>query len=307
MDKALRFSLVICTLGRRDEIVELFSSFVRQSRSDYDVILVDQNTDDRLVEMCDRFAGQFALKHIRMLGTGASRARNVGLDHATGELIAFPDDDCKYLDGYLDVVDEIFTKDPSIGCISGFPTSEEQGVGSAWRGGERDLDAFEVLDRCQEFTIVVRRRALNGLRYNERLGVGARTLWGAEEGPDLLIRLVATGCRLVYFPRLFVYHPHKRGKITLFSLSRTASYARGRGCLFRLHRFPLKLVLVRLFRCAMGCGLYLLRLQPRRSAYYFVVICGILRGLLMSNAELADVRQNTRSTTKALEPVLVRE
>jgi glycosyltransferase involved in cell wall biosynthesis len=119
----MRFSLVVCTRDRRNELVDLLDSLVRQNRTDFEVILVDQNTDNRLVEILARFAGRFPLKHIRMTGTGASRARNAGLDHVTGQLIGFPDDDCRYLDGYLEAVDQIFTEDPSIGCISGHPTA----------------------------------------------------------------------------------------------------------------------------------------------------------------------------------------
>jgi glycosyltransferase involved in cell wall biosynthesis len=287
----MRFSLVVCTRDRRNELVDLLDSLVRQNRTDFEVILVDQNTDNRLVEILARFAGRFPLKHIRMTGTGASRARNAGLDHVTGQLIGFPDDDCRYLDGYLEAVDQIFTEDPSIGCISGHPTAaSDEELGRDWQMRQMDLDWASVLNRCQEFTIFVQKRYLRDLRYNERLGVGAQTLWGAEEGPDFLIRLIQTGARLVYFPRLFVYHPNKVAIINRSTLQRAASYARGRGCLFRLHRFPRRIILISLIRPAIGCSLYLLKFQPMRSAYYFAVVRGTLRGLLMSKAELADVR-----------------
>jgi glycosyltransferase involved in cell wall biosynthesis len=340
----MRFSLIVCTLDRRDELAELFDSLVRQDRDDFEVILVDQNVDDRLVEIVDRYKAHFtnpsrslryseepdsssldpglrstsdtglagnlqsskpALCHIRMTGTGLSRARNLGISHATGELIGFPDDDCKYLDGYLAAVDQIFAEDRTIGCVSGHPTAGDAGLGTQWRDGQRDLDAVTVLNRCQEFTVFVRKQSLGRIRYNDLMGVGAKTLWGADEGPDFLIRLIRTGCRLVYFPNLFVYHPDKIAKITRATLGRAASYARGRGCLFRLHRFPRSMVFNSVFRPAAGCGLYLLRLQPMRSAYYFTIIRNTLRGLLMSKAELAEVRENTtilRDT--GLRPVL---
>ena len=33
-----------------------------------------------------------------------------------------------------------------------------------------DLDSVTVLNRCQEFTIFLRKESLRGVRYNERLG-----------------------------------------------------------------------------------------------------------------------------------------
>jgi glycosyltransferase involved in cell wall biosynthesis len=289
----MRFSLIVCTINRREEVARLFESISGQLRSDLEVILVDQNSDDRLDETCDRFAGDFPIKHIRISGTGASRARNVGVGYATGDLIGFPDDDCRYFGGYLDVVAGIFCSDPSIDCICGSPTSDSLDVIRNWENGRRDLDAFAVMNRCVEFTIFIRSQSLRHLRFNERLGVGAQTLWGSEEGPDLLIRLVQSGCRLVQFPQLLVYHPDKSIKITFASLALSASYARGRGCLLRLHRFPLRVVLRTLFRTVMGACVYLALFDVMRSAYYFVVTVSILRGMFMSRAELAEVRANT--------------
>jgi glycosyltransferase involved in cell wall biosynthesis len=302
----MRFSLIVCTLGRRDELVGLFDSLVRQNRADFETIVVDQNTDDRLVEVVAQFANRFPLKHIRMTGTGASRARNLGLDHATGELIGFPDDDCQYFDRYLDLVDQVFSEDPSIGCISGYPTASiSQGIGADWQTGRMDLDPVNVLNRCQEFTIFLRRENLHGLRYNERLGVGAQTLWGAEEGPDFLIRLVHAGCRLIYFPFLFIYHPDKIATITPRTLQRALSYASGRGCLLRLHHFPQRIVFAGVLRPMIGCILFLLKGETLRSKYYFNVASGTLRGLLMSRAELAHVREGARMRTAPIQPVLL--
>jgi len=304
----MRFSLIVCTLGRRDELVALFDSLVRQNRTDFETILVDQNTDDRLVDVVAEFGYRFPLKHIRMKGTGASRARNLGIDHATGELIGFPDDDCQYFDGYLDIVDQVFSEDASIGCISGYPTtSVNQGIGADWQKGRMDLDSVTVLNRCQEFTIFLRRQSLCGLRYNEQLGVGAQTLWGAEEGPDFLIRLIQAGCRLIYFPSLFIYHPDKVATITPKTLQRAMSYARGRGCLLRLHRFPRKIVFAGVFRPMIGCVLFLLKGESLRSRYYSNIVRGTVRGLLMSRAELAQVREGGRICKATMQPVLLRQ
>jgi glycosyltransferase involved in cell wall biosynthesis len=303
----MRFSLIVCTLGRCHELADLFNSLVRQNRTDLDVILVDQNNDDRLVGIVARFANCFPLKHIRTIGIGLSRSRNVGLDHATGELIGFPDDDCQYLEGYLNAVDQVFTEEASIDCISGHPTADtDRKLGSHWQVSQTDLDSVTVLNRCQEFTLFVRRQSLRELRFNERLGVGAETLWGADEGPDFLIRLAQIGARLVYFPRLFVYHPDKIATITGLTLQRAISYARGRGCLFRLHRFPRSAVLRSLLRPAIGCGLYLLKGQLMRSAYYFMIVRGTLRGLFMSKAELAYVRDAHRAQVSPIEPIAMR-
>lgn len=287
----MRFSLVTCTLGRTDEVVELFESLVRQKRSDFEVVLVDQNPDDRLVPIVDQFSGRFPLRHLRICGSGASRARNAGIAFASGELIGFPDDDCQYLDGYLDAIDSIFSREPSMGGLCGNPTAEKSiRLEADCSHSSMCLSKFSLLNRCQEFTVFVRRESLGSQLYNEHLGVGSGSLWGAEEGPDLLIRLVEKGVRLAFFPRLLVFHPNKVDVVSRSTLQRAESYARGRGCLLRLHHFPVTIVAHCLVRPAAGCVLYLLKLQPMRSVYYFVILRGVLRGLFMSEPELTKVR-----------------
>ena len=302
----MRFSLIICTLDRSTELEALLNSLVRQNRTDFEVILVDQNADDRLIDILRQFSPRFPLRLVRMTGTGLSRARNLGLEHANGDLIGFPDDDCQYLEGYLAAVNEIFTDNPSIGCISGHPLYvNTKELATNWRNSSMDLSAVTVLNRCQEFTVFVRRNSLRDVRYNESLGVGAETLWGADEGPDFLIRLVRNGVRLVYFPFLFVYHPDKVARITTLTLERAASYSRGRGCLFRLHRFPLKTVAESLLRPAAGSLLYLLRCQPMRSAYYLATLTGILRGLFMTKSELEVVRTTRPAGASTIAPMVL--
>ena len=50
---------------------------------------------------------------------GLSRARNVGLKAVTGEIIAFPDDDCWYPDGLLQKVVAEFRDQTSLDGLTG--------------------------------------------------------------------------------------------------------------------------------------------------------------------------------------------
>jgi O-antigen/teichoic acid export membrane protein len=151
--------------------------------------------------------------------------------------------------------------------------------------------------------VFVRKKSLRDLRYNERLGIGSQTPWGADEAPDFLIRFIQTGARVVYFPHLFVYHPNKLATYDSATLRRAAGYSRGRGCLFRLHRFPGKTIFNGILRPAMGCLVFLLKCQPMRCAYYFTILTGILRGLLMSKAELEEVRSPRPIRRSTIQPL----
>ena len=284
-----RFSLILCTVGRDAAVVAAFLDSVL-AQGDHaatcQVLLVDQNRDDRLAHLSAAYAGRLDVAHVPTETRGLSRARNVGLDRASGEIVGFPDDDCEYLPGTLARVDALFADD-TFDAITGHPTGTR--TPSPVASAPMELDRLTVMNRCQEFTIFVRRSKLNGLRFNDLLGVGAGTPWGSDEGPDFLVRLVDAGRRLVYHPDLLVYHPDKVRRVTRDTVRRAASYARGRGAFFRLHRYPWSMVARGVFRPAGGCALYLLKLQPMRSAYYFAVATGTVRGLCLSRTDRATL------------------
>src|ERR1700754_3487501 len=85
------FSLIVCTVDRSDQLERLFASLKVQRYTDFEVILVDQNLDDRLAGLVEGYSPSFTIRHIRS-ERGISRARNNGMAIATGSYICFPDD-----------------------------------------------------------------------------------------------------------------------------------------------------------------------------------------------------------------------
>lgn len=70
------------------------TSVVRQTYSNLEIILVDDGSPDRSGQMCDALALQDSrIRVIHKKNGGLSDARNVGIDAATGEYIAFLDSD----------------------------------------------------------------------------------------------------------------------------------------------------------------------------------------------------------------------
>ena len=96
----MRFSLVVATLNRVDDVRVLLQSLAEQTFTDFEVLLVDQNDDDRLRPVVEKFAPRLNLTRLHSTVRNSSHARNVGLPLCRGEIIAFPDDDCIYPRGY---------------------------------------------------------------------------------------------------------------------------------------------------------------------------------------------------------------
>ena len=69
-------------------------SICNQSYENIEIILVDDGATDRSSSMCDAYAAKDARVHvIHKMNGGLSDARNVGMQHATGEYIYFCDSD----------------------------------------------------------------------------------------------------------------------------------------------------------------------------------------------------------------------
>ena len=91
----MTISLITSTLGRREILGRLLTSLEQQSYRDFQIIIVDQNPDGYLDAVLAGHRQTLNLHHIRS-PKGVSRGRNAGLQASTGEILAFPDDDCWY-------------------------------------------------------------------------------------------------------------------------------------------------------------------------------------------------------------------
>ncbi len=99
--ESINISLVVATLGRTVELYKLFDSFSAQQRTDFEVLVVDQNPDDRLAQLTNQ-SWPFPVIRLHVPSIrGLSRARNIGWKAARGTLVIFPDDDCWYPPGFL--------------------------------------------------------------------------------------------------------------------------------------------------------------------------------------------------------------
>ncbi len=82
-------SVVVCSYNGARTIRETLEHLARLRYPSYEVIVVDDGSTDRT----SRIAAEFDVRLIRTPNRGLSRARNVGLAAASGEIVAYLDDD----------------------------------------------------------------------------------------------------------------------------------------------------------------------------------------------------------------------
>jgi glycosyltransferase involved in cell wall biosynthesis len=277
----MRFSLVVATLGRDAEVAALLDSVLAQGRGDVEVIIVDQNDDDRLGAIEATHAPRIPLRRLRSSVRNANHARNLGLRHARGEIVTFPDDDCLYPPGVLDRVDAAFA-DASLGVLTGPAASPAGGLGSGrWRAESGAIDLATVWTSVIEFNIFLRREAALALGgFDEGMGPGSP--FGSAEGNDLVCRALARGLRAQYDAALRIIHPDKR--LSDVAVERAERYGRGLGLALRRNGAPLAMRTTFLVRPLGGVAASLLRGRMHEAGYYWMTFRGRLAGMLAPEA-----------------------
>lgn len=277
----MKFSLILGTIFRTEELARFLDSLAKQDYRDFELIIVDQNTDDRLSPLIDIWRHKMEIKHLRSSLNGLSRARNEGLKVAVGDFIAFPDDDCWYPQSLLSEVAAWFENHPGLEGISG---QSRDGGGRLsqmpWPSEPALFDRFKVWTQAISYTIFLRRLVVDAVgSFDETLGVGAGTPWGSGEETDYLLRALSLQFQLIYEPSIFVFHPHPLTQYDEKLFARGAAYGAGMGRVLRKHGAPGWFRGYVLLRALAGTLLGLLVLQPGMARFHWNVFLGRLSGL----------------------------
>ncbi len=111
-------SVVICTKNRLDDLVRCLDSLSRQTRAPQELIIVDSSDIPLQQEQLflDHFNAEcFPASNLKYIHTtpGLTRQRNIGVQHATGKIIYFFDDDVVLEKEYLSVMHAAFEVNPA--------------------------------------------------------------------------------------------------------------------------------------------------------------------------------------------------
>jgi glycosyltransferase involved in cell wall biosynthesis len=229
-DGSPRFSLIVATMGRTAELSRLLDSLQSQSFADFEVIVVDQNKDERLSPILKSFAHPEKLKHVRC-DTGVSKARNAGIRHAVGQIIAFPDDDCWYPPTTLENVDDWFHSNSDYDILS-LTSRDEKGElsGNRWHSELCDITITNVFrtSACYCFFVRATDRART-VTFDEQLGPGAGTRFPASEDTDYVLSAMQAGIKGKFVKQWHIGHPTKDARSGSISATRAFEYGLGMG------------------------------------------------------------------------------
>lgn len=210
-------SVVIAVRDGAATLPACLAALVAQDYPDVEVIVVDDGSTDTTADIA-RAAG---VRLIQTLGTGASVARNLGIEAARGDLVAFTDGDCVADTRWVRSLAEGLDSSGATGIggkqVNVFPPGQrwlrealDAFFGAAavladyTRGDERPRFVKHNASCCSAYRIEAL-RAVGGFRPG---------LWPGED-VDLDLRLAATGATFYYVPWAVVHH-HRPGTFDWF-------------------------------------------------------------------------------------------
>jgi glycosyltransferase involved in cell wall biosynthesis len=274
-------SVVLCTRNRATGARRTLASLLALQHRQLELIVVDNAPEDdstrELVEAVARRDGR--VRYVREPRRGLSCARNRGLREASGEFIAFTDDDVTVDPLWINGLLRGFARQPDVGCVTGLVASAALRHGAeqyfdqrvwwsssctprvytAQRGAaDSPLHPYTagVFGTGANFAGRVSvLRALGG--FDECLGAGSPAQGG--EDLDVFVRLITAGFPLSYEPSALVWHEHRIDDESL----RRQMYAYGLGLTAYLTKYMLerrsRAALLRLLPCVVRHGLMLAR------------------------------------------------
>lgn len=223
-------SLIMPTLNRYDDIYLLMDSLEKQTYKNFELIVVDQNQNDKVKEIVDKYSDKLDIKYVKSNKIGLSLNRNIGIKMAKGQIIGFPDDDCVYEDDTLEKVINFFGNNKEYRIYS-CKTMDANKVDAFKKmyDGTCDINSINVLDTITSITFFIDFRNDEYTLFDEKLGVGGE--FGSGEEIDYILNLLSIGYKGRYFGDDIIYHPAKKHSKSKEKYERDFNYGRGFGAL----------------------------------------------------------------------------
>lgn len=275
----LTVDLIVATVGRRIELEHFLDSVASQTYRNVRVLVVDQNEDDRLAPVLERFESRLSIRRLRS-PRGLSRARNVGLAQVTADIVAFPDDDCSYPPSLLEDVVQALAAHPEWAGLS-VRTLDVRGRSSSmlWDRSAGAIGRFSIWRRAISIGIFLRASAVEAVGgFSEELGQGSGTRWGSGEESDLLLRMLESGLRIQYEPSLHVRHESPLPTLTERDRRRAYEYGLGHGHVLRMHGYPRWFVAFRVAQLIGASGAFALKTRLGSAQFYLAMALGRAKG-----------------------------
>lgn len=230
MNSVPTISVIVPTCNRVSLALECVRSILDNDYTDFELIVVDQPSDDTLeTELCRRFPHESRLHYVCIEQRAASAARNAGIRRARGEILVFADDDVEVAPGWLRAYVETFAAlEPQAAMVMGRLDPRWMAPRPTWLGKEREyllgiyakgdtMAPIPESDLPISANLAFSRRIADEVGvFDERLGYSYSRRYSMIGGEDSLLglRVKKAGYPIYYQPAAQAWHKIGKNKLT---------------------------------------------------------------------------------------------
>ncbi|MCO6496674.1 MAG: glycosyltransferase family 2 protein [Chitinophagaceae bacterium] len=199
------FSVVITTYNRARLLVRALESLQKQTETDWEAIIIDDGSTDDTAEAVKPFLEKdLRFKYYKTGPSGATPARNKGIQLATGRYITFLDSDDEYRPDHLQHRRKILEEDEGISFLHG----GIEVIGDEYVPDRFDYNKKIHLSECAVGgTFVISREVYNTLGDFDNIPLGSDS--------DYLDRVIQKGFKVTKTDiPTYVYHREHENSIT---------------------------------------------------------------------------------------------
>lgn len=224
------FSVIVCTRNGRDRIGACLKAIAKMAGGNFETIVVDDGSEDGTADHVAEHFPQVRL--LRLEPGGLSAARNAGAAAATGEVLAFTDDDCEPDIEWIARLGRIFQEGTYAAAggpnLPPFAGSWREAVVRAAPGAPSHVMLTDVeAEHLPGCNLAVTKEAF------DKIGGFDPRFHTAGDDVDFCWRLRDAGYRLGFAPGAFVWH-WRRPYISAF-LRQQLGYGRAEKMLLAKH------------------------------------------------------------------------
>lgn len=248
MESSVLVSILILNWNGESILDECITSILKSEYQNYEIVVVDNNSSDRSLEVLSKYPGLKVISNRENLGFAGGN--NIGFRHCEGRYIVTLNNDIIVEPNWLTEPVRILESDNAIGIIgcrqmsyfnrevidslylvpTAFLLLDRMGKGKIFHDGEEKFTTLGYTIGASGASVIYRKTLLNQLGgFDERF-------FAYHEESDLHLRAFASGWKCLYVPSSVVYH---KGSYSFSKAKKTFFYLHERNRIWYVYKnFP---------------------------------------------------------------------